>query len=100
MDIKFILPVLIPVAILALVVVLRVSGSRKLARMRELTCPDCHTAFVVPNLTAVRRWMDFDVDNGALRCSGITLRCERCAADYRFTEQLQFVGREEQKSSV
>jgi hypothetical protein len=100
MGIKFIIPALIPVAILALVVVLRVSGSRKLARMRELTCPDCHAAFVVPSLTAVRRWMDFDVDSGASRRSGITLRCERCAADYRFTEQLQFVGREAERSSV
>ena len=100
MDIKFIIPALIPVAILALVVVIRVSGSRKLARMRQLTCPDCHTAFVVPSLTAVRRWMDFDVDSGASKRSGISLRCERCSADYRFTEQLQFVAREQQTSLV
>ena len=96
MEIKFIIPALIPVAMLVLIVVLRVSGSRKLARMRELTCPDCHTAFVV-SLKVVRRWIEFD---GASKRSGITLRCQRCAADYRFTEELQFVGREEQTSSV
>ena len=98
MDIKFIIPALIPVAILALVVVLRVSGSRKLARMRQLSCPECHTTFVVPSLTAVRRWMDFDVDSGASKRSGFSLRCEHCAADYRFTERCQFVGRDEQRS--
>ena len=100
MDAKFILPALIPVAILAVVVVLRVSGSRKLKRMRELTCPACHTAFGVPSLTAIRRWMDFDVKSGASRRSGFTLYCERCGTNYRFTEQFELLGRDEQRSPV
>ena len=48
----------------------------------------------------VRRWMDFDANSRASQRCGITLRCERCGADYHFTEQLQFIGRDERRSPV
>jgi hypothetical protein len=99
-DAFIIVPMAIPVVILGVVIALRVSGSRKLTRMRQLACPDCRTAFAVPSLTAVRHWMDFDVDTGKTGRSGFTLRCQRCSADYRFTDSFEFVGREEQKRSV
>jgi RNase P subunit RPR2 len=100
MSKQWIFPLAIPALILGVVVVLRIVGARKLRRMRQLTCPDCHTSFVVPSLAAARLWMDFDVATGKHTRSGFSLRCECCSADYRFTDSFQFVGRAEQKISV
>ena len=93
-------PTAIPFLILGTVVALRISGARKLKRMRQLTCPDCHTSFTVPSLATVRQWMDFDVETGRQTQSGFALHCDRCSADYRFTDGFQLVGRAEQKSSA
>lgn len=73
-------------------------GYLKLRRIRALTCPECHTPFVVASLTSVRRWMEFDTERGSAKASGFYLHCARCSADYRFTDDLQPLGRAVQKS--
>ena len=100
MNKQWILPIAVVVISLAVFIVMRATAARKLRRMRQLTCPDCHTSFTVPGLATARLWMDFDVDGGKHARSGFSLRCDRCSADYRFTDSFQFVGRAEQKSSV
>ena len=97
-DAFIIFPLAIPFGILGVVIALRISGARKLARMRQLTCPECQDNFVVPSLTDVRHWLDFDLNTGKSGRSGFSLRCQRCEAEFRFTDRFEFVGREEPNS--
>ena len=96
---QWIAPIAVPALILLVVVFLRITGGRKLKRLRQLTCPDCHTSFVVPGLTAVRQWMDLDGESAKHKQSGFSLHCDRCSADYRFTDRFELVGRAAEKSS-
>jgi hypothetical protein len=96
---QWIVPIAVPALILLVVVFLRIGGARKLKRKRQLTCPDCHTKFVVPSLTAVRRWMDFDPESGKHTQSGFSLHCDKCSADYRFTDSFEMVGQAREKTS-
>jgi uncharacterized protein YbaR (Trm112 family) len=95
-DTWLIIPMAIPIVILGVFMALRISESRKLTRMRQLACPDCRTPFAVAGLTAVRHWVDFNVDRQSAR-SGFTLYCQHCAAYYRFSDDFEFVARDEQK---
>lgn len=99
-DAFIVFPLAIPMVIVGVLIALRLSGSRKLARMRQLVCPECHKNFAVPSLTGVRHWLDFEADTGKSGRSGFTLHCERCAADYRFTDNFELLGSEEPKISV
>jgi hypothetical protein len=97
---SIIFPLAIPIVIVGVVIALRISGSRKLTRIRQLVCPDCQNNFAVPSLSGIRLWLDFDVYTGKSGRSGFTLRCDRCAADYRFTDGFELIGREEPKTSI
>lgn len=87
---QWILSAVILVALFGVVGIARLVGYLKLKRMRALCCPDCHMKFSVPSLTAVRYWLGRD---GAVG-SGFYLRCEHCAAEYRFSDRYELLGKE------
>jgi len=98
MNKRWILSAVIIAILFAGVGILYLISYLKLRRMRALTCPDCHLPFVITSLTAVRRWIDFDIEQGSAKGSGFYLHCDHCGADYRFDDDRLLLGRVEQKA--
>jgi hypothetical protein len=98
MDKQWLLLTVITALLAAGLGCLKLFEYRKLKRMRALNCPNCHSPFAVTSLSAVKRWMDFDIESGSKKASGFYLHCDRCAADYRFLEDCRLLGRAEQKT--
>ena len=91
---QWILSGVILAVLFGIVGIVRLAEYVKLKRMRALCCPECHERFSVPSLTSVRYWMGRDGAAG----SGFYLHCEHCAADYRFADNYELVGREQKEA--
>jgi hypothetical protein len=84
-----ILPFAILGILLAIAAAFWTAGAAKLKRLRALHCPSCQRPFTVPNLGQVKRWMTVSMDKNQSSSSGFTLHCEKCSADFRFTDSLE-----------